>query len=1013
MNLFRRSLFAIALSGGVAFAAKPATHPRSPARTESEGPDTPREAAQWRYAQRAYPLPDVPGGAYLRAHRSWRALLDRAISPFSSADGNTSQLGPVVGPAWTLLGPAPVNNGGTVGASGGRNTAIVVDPTSPNTVYAGFADGGVWKSTNGGTSWVALTDTQPTLAVGAIVLDPNAPSTVYVGTGEGNFASDSFYGRGILKSTDGGTTWTQLAADTFDSLSIPAMFIDPSGAIYVAAAQGVDGAGLGCNAASAPAPRRGLYKSTDAGATFTQIISGKNVSDFEIDTTSMPAKGIVAVFKEGSFHFQETAGGMATVTPIAGLPTLAANMVTRTEFGRSKSNPAVIYAGAGFDTVPGTSALFVSTDTGDTWTRINGAPNYCADQCFYDNIITVDPMNADTVYLGGMGCAIARLTGGTTGTATSTCIAGGMHSDTHAIVFDPTNPMRIWVGTDGGLALSTNGGAAWTKPNAGLSTLQFYQVCVDANDATSIVGSLQDNGTVTPSAPGSLTWNNIHGGDGMACANNLFDPNQAQRYMISSAQFGALSRRTTPTGAAPAVFTLPAADRVPFVAALTFDLNAPLDVYIGSHRMYKSTTGGTQGSFTAVSGDLTAGAMVQCANDRMRIGTIGAIAAASKRVYSGSFGGKVFTSPDGGTTWQDVTKAPLPPRFVSAFAVDPANPADVYVSFSGFSSTTPTAPGHVFHSTDAGSTWTRFDTALDLDLPVNALARNGGIVYVGHDLGVVGTLDGGATWNPIGTDLPHVSVFSLQYHKAGKLFASTHGRSAWSITFGPSLVPSPGSFAFFAKPGQTPAAQTLTVSNGDPAGSTLNFTAAATGAAWLSVNPTSGSAVGGAAGQALMVAVNTAGLGLGDYMGSITLSAPNASPTSVTVPVQLHITDTGAPPSDAGGGAGGSGADDAGADSSGPAAGTGGSGGQTGATTVGAGGSTSSGGAPGTPSGSGGLGNPATPGNADTSGGCGCRIGGGLDSRASFAAILAALGAIASMRSRRRSSRRSKVSRLP
>jgi photosystem II stability/assembly factor-like uncharacterized protein len=985
-------------------AAGPKAAPQAVAEEdEGEQRDTPREAAEWRYAVRSYPGTEIPTGIYMRGHLAWKAMLERSNWPFAKSDGTVANLGPVVGPAWTLLGPAPIN-AGAAGGNSGRNTAIVIDPTNSQIVYAGFADGGVWKTTNGGTSWTSLTEDQPTLAIGAIVLDPKNPSTVYVGTGEGNFSSDSFYGRGILKSTDGGMNWTVLASDTFDSLSIPYMFIDGSGALYVAAAQGLAGAGLGCNAASAPAPRRGLYKSTDGGAQFTQIISGKNVSSVVVDESVTPHKGLIGVFKEGSFRFQESAG-MATVTPIADLPSMPGSMVTRTEFGRSKSNPAVVYAGVGFDTMPGTSALYVSMDTGGTWTRVNGAPNWCADQCFYDDVLTVDPTNPDTLYLGGMGCAIARLTGGTTGNAQSTCIGAGVHSDTHSIVFDPASAQRIWVGTDGGLALSTNGGGAWTRPNAGLSTLQFYQVCVDANDATSIVGSLQDNGTVTPSAVGSLTWNNIQGADGMACANNLFDPVASQRYMISSAQYGSLSRRTTPNGAASNVFALPMTDRVPFVAALAFDVNAPLNVYIGSQRLYKSTTGGTAGSFQAVSGDLTAGAMVQCANDRMRIGTIGAIAAASQRVYTGSFGGKVFTSPDGGMTWNDVTKAPLPARFVSAFAVDPKNPSDVYVSFSGFSSVTPTAPGHVFHSTDAGATWTRFDAALDIDLPVNALARNGNIVYAGHDLGVVGTLDGGATWNPIGSGLPHVAVFSLQYHKTGKLFASTHGRSAWSLTFGPALVPSPASLVFFAKPGQMPAAQTLTVSNADPMGSTLMFTAAPNGAAWLSVTPTSGSAVGGMAGVPLSVSVNTAGIGLGDYMGTIALSAPNASPTMVSVPVQLHVTDTGMPPSDAG-------ADvvrsDAGADAS--AGGAAGSptttgGGQAGAMAGGAGGMIGSGGrgAGGTnptTSGSGGA-NPIAGGSGDDSG-CGCRIARTDAAGASLAAIAMLVSIASARRARRR-----------
>jgi hypothetical protein len=990
-------------SAQVAFAAGRSTAAVDP---DLDAPDTPREAAAWRYAQRAYPASDVPIGVYQRGHHAWRAMLARAISPFAKADDNGSDLGPVIGPAWTLLGPGPTSG------DSGRNTAIAIDPTNSSVVYAGFADGGVWKSTNSGAMWTPLTDSQPTLAVGSIVLDPKAPSTIYVGTGEGNFSSDSFYGRGILKSTDGGANWTQLGADTFDSLSIPSMFIDPSGNLYVAAAQGVDGAGLGCNAASAPAPRRGLYKSTDGGLHFTQIVSGKNVSDFEIDTSSTPTRGLIAVFKEGSFTFEETAG-MATLTPITQLPA-AADMVTRTTFGAAPSNPAVIYAGVGFDTMPGTSALYVSQDRGANWTKINNAPNYCQDQCFYDNVVTVDPMNPGTVYLGGMGCAVTRLTGGTSGNAQSSCVSGGQHSDTHSIVFDPNDPTHIWLGSDGGVAWSTNGGTAWTKRNAGLSTLQFYQMCVDANDATSIVGSLQDNGTVAPAAVGSTTWTNIHGGDGMACANNLFDPVTSQRYMISSAQYGELSRRTTPNGNAADVFALPMADRVPFVAALAFDVNAPLNVYIGSNLLYKSATGGTQASFHAVSGDLTAGAMVQCANDRMRIGTIGAIAAASQRVYTGSFGGKVFTSPDGGNTWSDVTKEPLPARFVSAFAVNPANPSDVYVAFSGFSSVTPATPGHVFHSTNAGATWTRFDTSLDLDLPVNALARNGDIVYAGHDLGVVATLDGGASWNPVGTGLPHVAVFSLQYHKSGKLFASTHGRSSWSITFVPSLVPSPASLVFNARPGQTPPAQTLTVSNGDAMGSTLQFTAAASGAAWLAVSPTMGSAGGGAAGVPLSVSVSTAGLGLGDYMGSITLSAPNATPTSVIVPVQLHIGETGLQDAGSEGGT-----VDAGKDSSvgsgagggaGSGAGGGAAGGQAGATSGDTGGAAGVNGGAGSPGATGGAAgatragaggsSAAGAGGSGEDSGCGCRVG-RADRRASIAALFAALAVLIPIRRRR------------
>jgi hypothetical protein len=254
-------------------------------------------------------------------------------------------------------------------------------------------------------------------------------------------------------------------------------------------------------------------------------------------------------------------------------------------------------------------------------------------------------------------------------------------------------------------------------------------------------------------------------------------------------------------------------------------------------------------------------------------------------------------------------------------------------------------------------------------------------------------------------------VYSLQFHaKSGKLFASTHGRSAWSLTFGPSLVASPSSLVFNARPGQTPSAQTVTVSNGDTGGSTLNFTAAAMGAAWLSVTPGMGRAVGGMAGMPLSVSVSTGGLGLGDYMGNIVLSAPNANPTSITVPVQLHISDT-PPPVDAGG------SQDAGADVSsgattgsggGPGTGTTSTTGSAGASvaTTGAGGAPGTGGSNSTPSGTGGS-NSGGPGTAGDDGGCGCRIARGEAGRSLFVVALTALASIGSIvRRRRRATRR-------
>ena len=215
---------------------------------------------------------------------------------------------------------------------------------------SGFALGGVWKSTDGGTNWTALTDTQPSLAIGAIVIDATNPMTVYAGTGEGNYSGDSFYGQGILKSTNGGTSWTVVGGDTFKGLSVTRMFSDPDGALYVGTVQGVSGTQSGCMMNQGDVSRRGLYKSTDGGTSWTQLVKSQPVTDFEVDTTSMPRKGFLTVYKVGAFRFDEAANP-ATLTPVAGLPSATANgPVFRIELAQSKSNPMIMYAGVGSTT---------------------------------------------------------------------------------------------------------------------------------------------------------------------------------------------------------------------------------------------------------------------------------------------------------------------------------------------------------------------------------------------------------------------------------------------------------------------------------------------------------------------------------------------------------------------------------------------------------------------------------------------------------------------------------------
>jgi len=539
--------------------------PRIPiALEEREGPG---DAAEWWHAQRAYPASDLPDTLSMTGYQEWQLATQTLAS-----GGSEGAVAPAP-PQWTLIGPAGLDYAGSgtpnMGPAAGRLTAFALDPTSVNTMYAGFALGGVWKSTDGGASWKGLTDTQPTLAVGAIALDPRNSSTVYVGTGEGNYSGDSFFGQGILKSTDAGTTWTIVGADTFRGLSIARMFADTAGAVYVGVVQGVGGTQSGCTQPQ-DVSRRGLYKSTDGGAHWTQLVASRAITDFEIDTTATPRRGFLTEYKVGAFSFSE-ATTPATVMPVNGLPSATSNgPINRIELARSKSNPQVLYAGVGIDTSTspmmeeGQAQVWRSMNGGATWTRITNAPDYCGDQCMYDNVVEVDPTNPGTVYFGGSTCSVYKLTGGDGATPTWALVSlppgmnctgsnwtrGNVHSDAHAIVFHPTDANQVFVGSDGGLAKTLNGGGTWTHLNTGISTLQFYDLCVDPNDDTYIVGGLQDNGFVQmPRTGNTLFWKNFQTGDGTTCAMNLADPTAANRYVLSSTQFASIQRRTSLTGA--------------------------------------------------------------------------------------------------------------------------------------------------------------------------------------------------------------------------------------------------------------------------------------------------------------------------------------------------------------------------------------------------------------------------------------------------------------------------------
>jgi len=487
----------------------------APSFLAAQGPperENPLDRLNYFYRQRAYPFGKIPPHALQLARASYRARWPAAIRS-QRVQVTTSTEG------WAALGPSAISD---AYRSAGRVTTVAIDPTNSSTIYVGAAQGGVWKTVNGGGDWTPLTDAQCSLAMGALAVDPIAPSTVYAGTGEMNL-SDSYYGCGVLRSTDGGVTWTQLGGAVFDT---------PTGGAHIAKIV-VDPATAGSATTSTvfAATSFGLYKSTNSGGAWSQVLAA-----YTTDFVQHPSDRAVLFAAIGcaltscnpgavpSGVYKSMNGG-ATWTRLAG--GFPSSDVGRIQLAIAASSPFTLYAavqdafGAGGND-GGLLGLFKSLDGGATWTSVGGASGLsCDTQCWYDLVVAVDPTNPNLVYFGGV-----WLYRSTDGGASFSYIGGSMHADQHAIAFDPRNPSILFVGNDGGVYRSGDQGQSWVSLNTNLAITQFYPgVSLSPNASPDILGGTQDNGTVEYT--GAPVWSQVLGGDGGFTAIDFQTPTTA------------------------------------------------------------------------------------------------------------------------------------------------------------------------------------------------------------------------------------------------------------------------------------------------------------------------------------------------------------------------------------------------------------------------------------------------------------------------------------------------------
>jgi hypothetical protein len=717
--------------------------------------------------------------------------------------------------AWVPLGPSPIPINGSTTYSG-RVSAIAVHPTNPEIVYLGTAQGGLYRSPNGGTTWTPLMDSALTLAIGAIAISPSDPTTIYVGTGESTLCnSGCFIGVGVYRITNADTNpvlsdalnKNVANADVFTGRAISEILVHPTdpNTIFVGTTSGI--AGIGASTTGLTLPFLGVYRSTNAmsaNPTFQLLdigISERSVTDLvmEPDNPNHIYAGVLGDATTGGGGVYATSNALgSTPTWTQVLATALTGRNSRVELAAAKPNGVpYVYAASG----QGNGTIYVSPDAGPFSQVSNNA--FCNPQCFYDIAIAVDPTNASKVYLGGSpSLPFGRSTNGGASFANS---SSGLHVDSQVITIAPSNPNIVYFGSDGGVWRTTNAAAtsiSWTSlNNSTLSATQFMSLAIHPVDRNYSLGGTQDNGTEFH-APDGMQWIQSDGGDGGFAVIDQTSPDTTNvvayhtYYNSSGSQIGFARALSTVSpgdpnwneflGCGGTSNGINCADATLFYAPMAGGPNATGStgntLYFGTDHLYRSINQGT--TMSPVSQSLPArisAIAISPQNDSIRL--------------IGLTTGVVFlsTMPDA-STMISVTGA-IPSRYVGRIAIDPSDSNIAYVCLNGFGLS---AGQHVWKTTNLLSgigsvTWTPAGAGIP-DTPVDSFAidpANTNTLFAGTDIGVFRSSDGGANWIPFSNGLPRVAVFGMAIQNTHRILRiSTHGRGIWDYDL-TAVDPSP------------------------------------------------------------------------------------------------------------------------------------------------------------------------------------------------------------------------------
>lgn len=709
---------------------------------------------EWMYNQRAYPD---------------NVFNEKAIQEAIAQHNNVrnSRRGQEGG-NWSFVGPLN---------TGGRITDVAISPDNDATLYVATAVGGIFKTNNGGASWTPIFDEMGRASIGSMAIAPSNANRIYVGTGEanGSATSGAFFGDGIYRSDNGGTTWQHMGLEGTDHIG--RVIVDPndSDRVFVAAT----GTLYGYN------DERGIYRSTNAGSDWEQVLfvtdstAAIDVAMNHIDTDILFA----ATWERTRKPWQRDYGGVTsgihrsldggdTWTELGatnGLP--APNAQTgRIGLAVSESNPGTVYARYTTNEITNVfNGLYKSTDNGENWTLVTLGALSGIDASFgwFFGNIRVNPEDSEEVFVLGQSISRTRNSG------SSWQSINGMHVDHHALEYSRTNNDFLLAGNDGGAYTSINGGDTWTK-FTNLPITQFYNIEIDNLEPDGVYGGTQDNNTIRTLTGGANDWSAIWGGDGFHVNVDPVDNN----FIYVESQFGNLGRSTdggaTFSGATNGIDF--ASDRNNWNTPVIISPFNSEKVYYGTNRLYISDRAVL---WNPISPDLTDG---EHPSGSLSYGTLTAIAPSYNNldvIYTGSDDGNVQVTANGGSTWENIS-AGLPDRYITAIAISPTDDNVAYVTFSGFSVLDDTP--HVFKTTNRGASWQNISSNLP-DIPVNDIIihQDLNVLFVATDLNVWYSHNEGASWTLLGDNLPTTVMRDLKLHEAtNTLYVGTFGRSIHS-----------------------------------------------------------------------------------------------------------------------------------------------------------------------------------------------------------------------------------------